>query len=100
MIPSPSFIFSALTCCRRGYGRASRGDNAGGDEEALIGVVQELNASIADISRTNIEMGCAAKIRRVDNLREQCYQVALQKATANSVEEKQPGVHGLSPSRD
>ena len=74
---------------RRGYGRASRGDNAGGDKEALIGVVQELNASIADMSRANIEMGRAAKIRRVDNLREQCYRVALQKATANSDEEKQ-----------
>ena len=46
---------------RRGYGRASRGDNAGGDKEALIGVVQELNASIADMSRTDIEMGRAAK---------------------------------------
>ena len=52
---------------RRGYGRASRGDNAGGDKEALIGVVQELNASFADMSQTNIEMDRAAKIRRVDN---------------------------------
>ena len=74
---------------RRGYGRASRGDNAGGDKQALIGVVQELNASIADMSKANIEMGRAAKIRRIDNLRQQCYRVALEKATANSDEEKQ-----------
>ena len=54
-----------------------------------MGVVQELSASIADMSRSSIKMGRAAKIYRVDNLREQCYQVALQKATANSDEEKQ-----------
>ena len=69
-------------------GGASRGGNSGADKEALIEAVVSLNASIADMSRANVEMSRASKVRRIDNLREQCYRVSLQQATATSDAEK------------
>ncbi len=53
----------------------------------MVSTVQGIGASIADMSRANADMGRAAKIRRIDDLRMQRYRVALARSVTSSPDE-------------
>ena len=49
-----------------------------------MGTVRDIGVSIAEMSKSNAEIGRAAKIRRIDELRATRYRAAIAKAAAAS----------------
>ena len=58
-------------------------------QREMVASVRNIGVSISDMSKSNADMGRAAKIRRIDELRSERYRVALSRAAAsNNAEEE------------
>ena len=54
------------------------------NQRGMVATVKTIGVSIAEMSKANSEMGRAAKIRRIDELRAERYRVVLAKVYASS----------------